>query len=112
MAAMIRDIETLPKHDLTEVKNHWGTVARAAKRFGEVAITTRDNRDNVELVLMSAERYRSLTERLVALPADDPLARLEARFDLMLKTLQHPDAASRLDQVFGDIDQATLPMAG
>jgi len=109
MDAVIRDIENLPKHDSTEVKNHWGNVAREVKRLGEVAIT---RRDNVELVLMSAERYRSLTERLGMLPVDDPLARLEARFDLMLKTLQHPDAASLLDQAFGDIDQETLPMAG
>jgi PHD/YefM family antitoxin component YafN of YafNO toxin-antitoxin module len=109
MAAVIRDIATLPKHHSTEVKNHWGNVAREVKRFGEVAIT---RRDNVELVLMSADRYRLLTEQLGTLPMEDPLARLEARFDLMLKTLQDPDAASQLDQAFGDIDRATLPIAG
>ncbi|MCZ8130450.1 MAG: type II toxin-antitoxin system Phd/YefM family antitoxin [Steroidobacteraceae bacterium] len=102
----------LPSQSATEVKNQWGQIVRQVLKTGSLAIT---QRSNVELVMLSAERYQALVDTIARLEARErsELEELTAQFTSRLDKLQAPEAAARVAEVLDARGRAiTPPVAG
>ena len=98
-SAVARGIEALPQRTSSDIKHHWGAVARQAREVGRLAITTHQT---VELVVMSVEEYSSLMTTIQETKNRDQtlLDELTSRFDARLADLQMPDAEAKVDRFF------------
>jgi len=105
-------LHELPRQNASQVKNKWGELVRQVRQSGSVAIT---HHASVEMVLLDAATYQQLTQELSAFNAREQtlLDELAARFDERLAVLQQPEAAGRVDALFGAKGRlAKRPRAG
>jgi hypothetical protein len=111
-AANVIDVEALPKRESSQIKRNWGSVAREVREAGRVAVTTHKR---VEMVIMSAGEYTNLMRRVSEAETRQQtvLDQLSARFDERLASLQAPDAAGKVDDLFAAKGRAKVkPKAG
>ncbi|MDP9877558.1 prevent-host-death family protein [Variovorax boronicumulans] len=99
MAAVLPNLNDLPRQNASHVKNRWGDVVRQVQQSGSVAVT---NHSTVEMVLLTAATYNQLVEDAQALQAREQsvLDELARRFDARLGVLQQPDAAAKVGGLF------------
>lgn len=99
MLTELPNLDQLPRQNASQVKNKWGEVVRLVHQSGSVAIT---NHSAVEMVLIDASTYRSLTEEIMALKAREQtvLYDLTDRFNAHLQVLQAPGAADKVTALF------------
>jgi len=100
MVAVLPMPEDLPSRSASQVKNRWGEVVRQVRESGSVAVT---NHSAVEMVLIDTATYRRLAEEVRAARTQEQsvLDELDRGFQARLAALQAPDAASRVDALFG-----------
>jgi PHD/YefM family antitoxin component YafN of YafNO toxin-antitoxin module len=98
MTANPLDIDTMPRHSATQVKNQWAELTRKVQQSGSVAIT---NHARVEMVLVEAGRYQEMAAQIHAKRQRDQaiLDELTQRFDAELAQLQQPDMRDKVDAV-------------
>jgi prevent-host-death family protein len=99
MALKLQQLQALPRHSATSVKNKWGDVVRQVNRTGAAAVTSHSS---VEMVLMPAAEYEQLFNELASLKAQqqNSLDELGQRFNARLAILQQPEAAARVEALF------------
>ncbi|AGU52887.1 prevent-host-death family protein [Variovorax paradoxus B4] len=99
MAAVLPNLDELPRQNASHVKNRWGDVVRQVQKTGSLAVT---NHSTVEMVLLTAATYNQLVEDAQALKAREQsvLDELGRRFDVRLGVLQQPDAAAQVGKLF------------
>jgi len=99
MLTELPSLDELPRQNASQVKNKWGEVVRLVHQSGSVAIT---NHSAIEMVLLDASTYRSLTQEIVALKAREQtvLYELTERFNTRLEVLQASDAADKVTALF------------
>jgi prevent-host-death family protein len=99
MAIELQQLESLPRHSASQVKNKWGDVVRQVNRSGAAAVTSHSS---VEMVLMPAAEYEQLFNELASLRAQrqSSLDELTQRFNARLALLQQPEAAARVEALF------------
>jgi len=98
--AHLAPLETLPRTPASDVKKlGWRGVMRSVLRSGKVLVT---NHDQPEAVILSADEYQAMAQALQAAQAaiPSPLDALRRQFDEQLATLDAPDAAARLRDLF------------
>ena len=112
MIADLPELNRLPRHTASDVKNRWRDLVQEVRTAGSVAVT---NHAKVELVLVDAETYSQLAASAAALREREQalLEQLSAQFQERLATLQAPDAHDKVSGVFGRKGQLTKrPVAG
>jgi prevent-host-death family protein len=99
MAAILPNLDELPRQNASQVKNRWGDVVRQVQKTGSLAVT---NHSTVEMVLLTAATYNQLVEDAQALKAREQsvLDELGRRFDVRLGVLQQPEAAVQMGKLF------------
>ncbi|MEI9984409.1 MAG: type II toxin-antitoxin system prevent-host-death family antitoxin [Aliidongia sp.] len=99
MATSPLDIDTMPRHSSTQVKNNWAELVREVRQSGSVAIT---NHSKVEMVLVEADQYRDMAAQIEAKRLRDQaiLDELTRRFDAQLAVLQQPDLEKKIQAMF------------
>lgn len=92
------DVDAMPRHSATQVKNKWAELARKVQQTGSVAIT---NHTKVEMVLVEVGHYQEMTAQIQALRQRDQavLDELTRRFDAELAQLQQPDMRDKVEAV-------------
>jgi PHD/YefM family antitoxin component YafN of YafNO toxin-antitoxin module len=111
-AANVIDVEALPQRESSQIKRNWGSVAREVRETGRVAVTTHKR---IEMVILSAGEYSSLMRRVAEAETRQQavLDQLSARFDERLASLQAPDAAGKVNDLFTAKGRAGVrPKAG
>ncbi|MBP6818857.1 MAG: type II toxin-antitoxin system Phd/YefM family antitoxin [Ferrovibrio sp.] len=112
MLTSLPDLDTLPSQTATQVKNKWSETVRMVQRNGSVAVT---NHATVEMVLVAAETYQRMAAEIEQLKAREAgkLDELSRRFDANLASLQQPQAADRVSNLFAAKGKLTArPKAG
>lgn len=112
MLTELPNLDQLPRQNASQVKNKWGEVVRLVHQSGSVAIT---NHSAVEMVLLDASTYRSLTEEIMALKAREQtvLYDLTDRFNARLEVLHTAGAADKVKALFDAKGKLTKrPKAG
>ena len=95
MTHPLPNLDDLPRHNASHVKNRWGDVVRQVRHSGSVAIT---HHAAVEMVLLDAAVYQQMAQDLQAIQAREQtvLDALAERFDTRLAALQQPGAGERV----------------
>ncbi len=98
MAAEPLDLDTMPRHSATQVKNKWAELTRKVQQTGSVAIT---NHAKVEMVLVEVGHYQEMAAQIQAQRQRDQafLEELNRRFDAELAQLQQPDMRDKVEAV-------------
>ncbi len=110
--ANVINIEALPQRESSQIKRNWGSVAREVRETGRVAVTTHKR---IEMVILSTAEYSSLMRRVAEAESRQQavLDQLKLRFDERLASLQTPDAAGKVNELFAAKGRARVrPKAG